>query len=67
LVVVKGIDTVDASSVDTSLLGVLHQYYADSKTILSDIFNLVRDTPPKGRFGLRSVQSQKGQYWLFSQ
>jgi esterase/lipase superfamily enzyme len=66
LVIMEKIDTIDASSVDTSLLGVLHQYYADSRTVLSDLFHLIRDQPAGGRFGLRPVESPKGKYWVFA-
>ena len=40
LVVLDGIDTVDASTVDTALLG--HSYFGDERTLLSDLFVLVR-------------------------
>jgi len=35
--VVRGIETVDASTVETSV-GLKHAYYADNSTILSDLF-----------------------------
>ena len=65
LVVVRGIDTVDASSVDTSILGLNHSYYADNTTFLSDLFHLLRGRPPAERFGLVSSKSSSGPYWLF--
>lgn len=65
IVVLKGIDTVDASSVDTSTLGFYHQYYADSSTILSDVFHVLNGDPIQDRFGLRSVSTQLGSYWVF--
>jgi esterase/lipase superfamily enzyme len=65
IVVVPGIDTVDASSVDTSVLGLNHSYYADNTTILSDLFGLLRGRPPMERFGLVSVSTPRGPYWRF--
>ncbi len=63
IVVMPGvIDTIDASSVDTSMLGLGHSYYADSRAILSDLFHLIRGDGPRDRFGL----IQHGQYWLFA-
>src|SRR5581483_8229450 len=38
--IMHGIDTVDASAVDTTLIG--HTYYADERSIISDIFALIR-------------------------
>jgi esterase/lipase superfamily enzyme len=43
ITVVPGMDSVDASAVDTSLSG--HQYYADNRSIVSDLFQLVRGSP----------------------
>jgi esterase/lipase superfamily enzyme len=65
IVVIPGIDTVDASSVDTSILGLNHSYYADNTTILSDLFSLLRGRPPSERFGLVSVSTPRGPYWRF--
>jgi esterase/lipase superfamily enzyme len=65
VIVVPGIDTIDASSVDTSILGLSHSYYADNTTILSDLFALFRGRPPAERFGLRSVTGPRGVYWRF--
>jgi esterase/lipase superfamily enzyme len=65
LVVVPGIQTVDASSVQTSVLGLGHSYYADNSTILSDLFALIRGRRPDERFGLEAVTAPAGQYWRF--
>ena len=64
LVVVPGIETIDATAVDTGLLG--HSYYAESRSVLSDIFNLVRNGErPDARFGLHRVDDQVGRHWEF--
>ena len=41
IVVVPGLDTIDVSNVDTSLLG--HSYFAEKRTVISDLFYLIRD------------------------
>jgi esterase/lipase superfamily enzyme len=65
VLVIPGIDTIDASSVDTSTLGFSHSYYADNSTVLSDLFGLLRGRPPSERFGLVSVTTSRGPYWRF--
>lgn len=65
ILVLPGIDTVDASSVDTSVMGVLHQYYADNQAILGDLFQLFRGDGPRDRFRLKSAHAPAGDYWLF--
>lgn len=64
LVVIRGIETIDATGMDTSLLG--HSYFADSRSVLSDLFNIVRNHQQADqRFGLRRVESPIGRYWTF--
>lgn len=64
LTIVRGVDTVDASKVDTSLLG--HSYYGDNRVVLHDMFDLIRyDLPPEHRFGLEKQQKAIGSYWTF--
>jgi esterase/lipase superfamily enzyme len=64
LVVVDGVDTIDATAVDTSLMG--HAYYGDNRSVLSDLFCLIRDGHgPDQRFGLSSQRVEPGRYWIF--
>ncbi|MGC5833783.1 alpha/beta hydrolase, partial [Ralstonia pseudosolanacearum] len=64
IVVVNGIETVDASNADTDLIG--HSYYGDRRSILADMFYLVRnDTRAAQRFGLKSITLKNQTYWLF--
>ncbi|MCX6876525.1 MAG: alpha/beta hydrolase [Verrucomicrobia bacterium] len=64
LVVVDSVDTVDATSVDTSLLG--HSYYGDNRSVLADLFQLIqRGSPPEDRFSLVQQQKYGARYWLF--
>jgi hypothetical protein len=39
LIVIRRIETIDATAADTSLLG--HSYFAEARSVLSDIFYLV--------------------------
>lgn len=65
IVVVPGVDTIDVSSVDTDFLG--HSYYGDNRSVLSDLFNLIRrGVPPEQRFGLREAVQGSAKYWIFS-
>jgi esterase/lipase superfamily enzyme len=65
IVVVSGLQTIDASDVDTSALGLSHSYFADNSTVLSDLFGLLRGRSPDERFGLTPVRTSGGTYWRF--
>ncbi len=64
VVVVPGIDTIDVSGIDTSLLG--HTYYGDNDTVITDIVQLLRESKPPGlRDRLRAVVRNGRKYWVF--
>ncbi|HRX77505.1 MAG TPA: alpha/beta hydrolase [Pirellulaceae bacterium] len=64
LVVYPGIETIDVSAIDSSLLG--HSYYGSSVSVLSDIEFLLRDQPASSRKFLAPVSLQGDlTYWLF--
>jgi esterase/lipase superfamily enzyme len=64
VLVIPGIDTIDASRVDTSFIG--HSYYAENRSVLSDIFWLLKDgKPPRERFGMRMVHQGADIYYAF--
>ncbi len=64
IVIVNGLDTIDASAVDTDLVG--HFYYGDNRSVLTDVADLVRGKAlPRGT--LREVQVPSGHYWVFPQ
>jgi esterase/lipase superfamily enzyme len=65
IVVVPELQTIDASQVDTSLLGLNHSYFADNGTIISDLFTLLKGQPPQERFGLVPIAAPAGTYWRF--
>ncbi|GBF25801.1 hypothetical protein MnTg02_00835 [bacterium MnTg02] len=63
--IVEGVDTIDSTDVETGFVG--HAYFAEAKSIVSDIFNLMRyGKRPNERQGLARVESDEGQYWRFS-
>jgi esterase/lipase superfamily enzyme len=57
------LDTIDATEVDTNLLG--HSYYGDNRSIIGDIYHLIKGRSGPPRFGLRELESPKGRYWAF--
>jgi esterase/lipase superfamily enzyme len=65
LVITKAVDTIDATTVDTSLLG--HSYYGDNRSVIADLFELIRrGSPPRERFGLIPKERYGSPYWLFN-
>lgn len=64
LMVLKGIDTIDASNVDTDFLG--HSAFVEQRTLLQDMFYLIEHGhDPSIRFGLQQLQADGGLYWSF--
>jgi esterase/lipase superfamily enzyme len=64
LVIVPGVDTIDVSAVDTSLIG--HSYYGSNGTVLSDLFDLLHENrPPDERQWLRAQYLGSLKYWVF--
>jgi esterase/lipase superfamily enzyme len=65
VLVVPGVDTIDVSEVDTSLIG--HSYYGSNSTVLADLFELVQGSkPPDQRRWLRPMRLGALTYWKFS-
>jgi esterase/lipase superfamily enzyme len=64
IVIVPGMDTIDASKVDTSL--VRHSYFGNSRTVLADVSSLIQDGKPPGkRFGMSEKQKEGKTYYAF--
>lgn len=63
--VAEGISTIDAGPVDTSFWG--HRYYAENRSIISDIYYLIRGVPVLNRFGIEQINDPGGGYWRFKQ
>jgi esterase/lipase superfamily enzyme len=62
LVLLPGVDTIEATAVSNSKLH--HDYFLDRREMLADIFQLLENgTPPERRFALRGMQVKDGVYW----
>jgi esterase/lipase superfamily enzyme len=64
--ILPGIDTVEVSNIDLTLLG--HGYYAGAHDVLQDIHALLlMDQAPEQRFGLRVDTTDHGErYWVIT-
>jgi esterase/lipase superfamily enzyme len=66
LVVVDGVDTIDASQVDTSLMGLRHSYFGSKRSILGDMFDLIAlRLGPDDRFELQAAGDAGRRYWSY--
>ncbi len=64
LIVAEGLDTIDASSVETSFLG--HSYFAEERSLLSDLYYLLTTgSAPDERAGLEREELAGQPYWRF--
>jgi esterase/lipase superfamily enzyme len=64
IVIVEGIDSIDATRLETDFLG--HSYYGDNVSVISDFYSVLRHGhPPSARFGLRGIPRNSPQYWEF--
>ena len=66
VLVVNGIETIDASAVGGDLLGLGHAYFSSKRTLLSDLSYIIRKSaPPSDRHGLKAVMNGALTYWQF--
>ncbi|WP_298772401.1 alpha/beta fold hydrolase [uncultured Shewanella sp.] len=66
IIVFDGIETIDATSVETGFLG--HSYYADERSLIADMFYIIHNNlRAKERAGLLEQVSDDGVYWIFRQ
>ncbi len=64
IVVVPGVETIDASGLDTSFLE--HSYFAESGSVLADIRRMVREGLRAAQRGLKEqVSGDRATYWTF--
>lgn len=63
VVVLDGIETIDATAVDSSLLG--HSYYGSNVTVLDDLGQLLRNQPITARHYLKLIATGSQSYWAF--
>lgn len=61
LVIADGMDTIDASTVDTDLLG--HGYFASNRAVIDDLFALLRNNVGPDRRNLRRVADGSQVHW----
>lgn len=66
IVCVDGMDTVDASNIDTDLLG--HSYYGDCLKLIHDVELLIDKNlpPPDRRLAPSFADKQEAKYWTFA-
>ncbi len=58
----EGMETIDASAIDTSLLGLHHSYFGNKRSVLTDLGSLIGEgLPAAQRHGLRAVE----RWWEF--
>jgi esterase/lipase superfamily enzyme len=68
-VMVPGLDTIDVSTVSTSILSLNHTAYADKKELLNDMRRLMLtgERPPDVRdISIRKVTEPVGTFWRFT-
>ena len=64
LVIVPGVETIDASVVGGGLLG--HSYFTEDPRIIGDLFSLLQSGQrADNRFALQPVTGKHGRYWVF--
>jgi esterase/lipase superfamily enzyme len=66
VLVVDGVETIDATDVGEDLLGLGHSYFASKRTLLTDIFFVIHESLPARRRGLPDRQSGGLTYWAFA-
>ncbi|SCX99412.1 Esterase/lipase superfamily enzyme [Nonlabens sp. Hel1_33_55] len=64
VMLVPGVETIDASGVDASFLS--HSYFAETKSILDDLITVIGSgLRAKGRPKLLKISTSEGVYWKF--
>jgi esterase/lipase superfamily enzyme len=64
LVVIEGLETIDASDAAGGILG--HSYFAEDRRMMEDIYALLQTGQRADeRFGLEAVNSPLGRHWTF--
>ncbi|AYM76441.1 alpha/beta fold hydrolase [Janthinobacterium agaricidamnosum] len=63
MLIVAGVETIDATGVDTSFMK--HSYFAEKRSALSDMFYLIRNHARADQRFLEPVDTAAGRYWTF--
>lgn len=61
LILLPGIETIDATAVDTDFLG--HSYFGEATSVIADLFSLIHKDERPPRRGLQEVVTPTGRYW----
>jgi len=61
--IVAGVETIDATNVDTGF--VRHMYFAEKRSALSDMFYLIHNQARADQRFLDPVDTIAGRYWMF--
>jgi hypothetical protein len=65
VIVADGLDTIDASDMDTELLG--HSYYGSCMPLIDDLRTLLKENlPPQERRLIAQETNRKIPYWMFN-
>jgi len=62
IVVLRGMDSIDASAIDTGTLGLNH---GDRSSVIYDLNQLVHGTAADKRLDLHQTRNSQGAYWEF--
>ena len=60
IIVADGLDTIEATGIDTSLLGMGHNYFAESRVLIADLISVLNDNLEPSE---RQLQPQGGGFW----
>lgn len=63
MLLLAGVETIDATGVDTGFLK--HSYFAEKRSALSDMFYLIHDQARADQRFLDRVDTPAGRYWTF--
>lgn len=61
LIVANGIETIDATGIDTDMLG--HSYFAQARPVIEDIASVVCKSYEIGRRSLEESSTEGLKYW----
>jgi chaperonin GroEL len=66
VLVIDGVETIDATLVGEDMLGLGHSYYSKKRPVLSDLFYLIRESIPAARRdNLQEKYLGTLKYWVF--
>ena len=63
MLLLAGVETIDATGVDTGFLK--HSYFAEQRSALSDMFYLIHNNARADQRFLDPVDTPEGRYWTF--